>query len=444
MVVRVHSFQAELKGKATLTEPTKLWLTTGLFTLTYAGLAVGKVPKLRLDRPGIAFVGAALMLCTGVVTLAQATAPDSIDYETLFLLFGMMVVVGFLRLSGFFTRLTHWSLGRIHSPRGLLAVVILLSGILSAFLVNDIVCLALTPLVLHLTRRLKYQPVPHLIGLATAANIGSTGTITGNPQNMFIGAHSHIPYLHFAIHLMPVALLGLIIDFFVILLFYRVALRSETPRSGENDSNHAAKDDGERMPDRRTHVRLQWKSGLVALLTVALFFSGLPIAIVAVGAAAFLMIDRVKPARIYKEVDWSLLLMFIGLFIVVHAFQLHVVSRWGVERWHFLLAHPVDLLSVASAILSNLVSNVPAVLLFEPVMTAMPHASQETAWLALAMSSTFAGNLTVLGSVANLIVVENARREGVDVSFWEYCKAGVPVTILTLLLGIAWLKWVHY
>jgi Na+/H+ antiporter NhaD/arsenite permease-like protein len=198
------------------------------------------------------------------------------------------------------------------------------------------------------------------------------------------------------------------------------------------------------MPDRRTHVRLQWKSGRVALLTVALFFSGLPIAIVAVGAAAFLMIDRVKPARIYKEVDWSLLLMFIGLFIVVHAFQLHVVSRWGVERWHFLLAHPVDLLSVASAILSNLVSNVPAVLLFEPVMTAMPHASQETAWLALAMSSTFAGNLTVLGSVANLIVVENARREGVDVSFWEYCKAGVPVTILTLLLGIAWLKWVHY
>ncbi len=427
-----------------MTEPTKLWLTTGLFTVTYAGLAVGKVPKLRLDRPGIAFVGAALMLCTGMVTLAQATAPDSIDYETLFLLFGMMVVVGFLRLSGFFTRLAHWSLDRIHSPRGLLAVVILLSGILSAFLVNDIVCLALTPLVLHLTKRLKYKPVPHLIGLATAANIGSTATITGNPQNMFIGAHSHIPYLRFALHLMPVALFGLVIDFFVILVFYRAALRSELRESDGRDSNEAAKEGGERMPDRRTYVRLQWKSGLVALLTVGLFFSGLPIAIVAVGAAAFLMIDRVKPARIYKEVDSSLLLMFIGLFIVVHAFQMHVVSRWGVERWHFLLAHPVDLLSVASAVLSNLVSNVPAVLLFEPVMHAMPQASQETAWLALAMSSTLAGNLTVLGSVANLIVVENARREGIEVSFWEYCKAGIPVTVVTLSLGIAWLKWVHY
>ena len=156
------------------------------------------------------------------------------------------------------------------------------------------------------------------------------------------------------------------------------------------------------------------------------------------------MIGRVKPARIYKEVDWSLLLMFIGLFIVVHTFQIHVVSRWGVERWHSLLAHPVDLLSIVSAVLSNLVSNVPAVLLFEPVVRAMPHASQQTAWLALAMSSTFAGNLTILGSVANLIVVENARRDGIEISFWEYCKAGIPVTLLTLALGIAWLKWIHY
>ena len=418
----------------------KIWLTTGLFTITYAALAIGKVPKLRIDRPGIAFVGATLMLCTGVLTLSEATAQDSIDYETLFLLFGMMVVVGFLRISGFFVRLTHWSLDRIHSPKGLLAVVILLSGILSAFLVNDIVCLALTPLVLHLTKRLGYKPAPHLIGLATAANIGSAGTITGNPQNMFIGAHSHIPYLQFALHLMPVAIAGLAIDFFVVWFCYRGSLRRTD--SQERGATSAGKD--EPLPNRRAQIRLQWKSGIVALITVGLFFTGLPIAIVAVGAAAFLMIERLKPRRVYGQVDWSLLLMFVGLFIVVHAFQMHVVSRWHVEQWHFLLSHPVDLLSGASAALSNLVSNVPAVLLFEPVMRAMPASSQQTAWLALAMSSTFAGNLTVLGSVANLIVVENARREGTEISFWEYCKAGIPVTILTLLLGIAWLKWVHY
>src|SRR5204863_7008218 len=133
-----------------------------------------------------------------------------------------------------------------------------------------------------------------------------------------------------------------------------------------------------------------------------------------------------------------------GLFIVVHAFQVRVVSRWGVEGWTWLLDRPTDLLSLVSAALSNLVSNVPAVLLMEPVVQAVPEASREAAWLALAMSSTFAGNLTILGSVANLIVVENARREGVPISFWEYCKVGVPLTVLTLLLGVGWLMFVRY
>lgn len=425
-----------------MSESIKWWLTAVLFTATYLALAVGKIPKLRADRAGIAFVGAALMLCTGVLSLSQATSPNSIDYETLFLLFGMMVVVGFLRLSGFFIRVAHLALDQINSPRGLLAAIILLSGVLSAFLVNDIVCLAMTPLVIQLTRRLGYKPVPHLIGLATAANIGSSGTITGNPQNMFIGSHSHISYLHFAFHLMPIAMLGLIVDYLVILLIYRSSLATASEQG--NAENRASIRAEEGSPNHRAHVRLQWKSGIVALATVILFFTGLPIVLVAIGAAALLMLSRLKPARIYHEVDWSLLLMFTGLFIVVHAFQMHVVSQWGVEHWNILLSHPIDMLSAVSALLSNLVSNVPAVLLFEPVMHAMPAAQQQTAWLALAMSSTLAGNLTILGSVANLIVVENARRAGVEVSFWDYCKAGVPITILTLAIGVLWLTWVHY
>jgi Na+/H+ antiporter NhaD/arsenite permease-like protein len=177
---------------------------------------------------------------------------------------------------------------------------------------------------------------------------------------------------------------------------------------------------------------------------VILFFCGLPLELVALGAASVLLIDRIKPKKIYDQVDWGLLVMFTGLFIVVHAFQVHVVAGWGVEGWKWLLGRPVDLLSAVSAALSNLVSNVPAVLLLEPVAQAMPEASRETAWLSLAMSSTFAGNLTVLGSVANLIVVENAGKEGVRISFWEYCKAGVPVTLLTLALGVVWLSLVRY
>jgi Na+/H+ antiporter NhaD/arsenite permease-like protein len=182
----------------------------------------------------------------------------------------------------------------------------------------------------------------------------------------------------------------------------------------------------------------------VTLAAVILFFAGLPLELVALGAAAVVLLDRIKPDKIYREVDWSLLVMFTGLFIVVHAFQVHVVEGWSVTSWTWLLDRPVDLLSLVSLGLSNLVSNVPAVLLLEPIVQAVPDAMKENAWLALAMSSTFAGNLTILGSVANLIVVEIARRSGMEIRFREYLKVGVPLTLLTTSLGVAWLALVRY
>jgi Na+/H+ antiporter NhaD/arsenite permease-like protein len=433
---------------------TAIGVTTVVFALTYLGLALGKVPGLHMDRAGIALVGATLMLLTGMLSLDQAFGTDSIDYKTLLLLFGMMVVAGFLRLSGFFQRLTTAALRRIRTPIGLLAVTIALSGVLSAFLINDIVCLTLTPLVLHLARRLRLDPIPHLIALATAANIGSTGTITGNPQNIYIGSHSGISYVRFAAHLLPVAILGLVLDFAVVAVVYRRSLFGQAKQAdaGPDRNGTAAVSGATAARDReenewassRSQLWLQGKSVVVTLATVVLFFTGLPLELVALGAAAFLLLGRTEPVKVYREIDWSLLIMFTGLFIVVHAFQVHVVSRWGIENWGWLLDRPMDLLSLVSAGLSNLVSNVPAVLLLEPVIRAIPETSRQTAWLALAMSSTFAGNLTVLGSVANLIVVELARREGVLVSFWEYCLVGVPLTILTLGLGIAWLRFAGY
>ncbi len=419
---------------------TGLCLTSALFLLTYLGLALGKVPGLHMDRAGIALVGAALMLVTGMLSFEQAVSTDAIDYRTLCLLFGMMIVIGFLRLSGFFEHLTARALGRIGTPLGLLAVTVALAGVLSAFLINDIVCLTMTPLVLYLARRLRCDPVPHLIALATAANIGSTGTITGNPQNIYIGSHSGIPYLRFAERLLPVAALGLVLNFFVIAFVYRgrlIAAADEADRA-------APEPEGGEPAENPGALWLRRKSVAVTLVTVALFFTGLPLELVALGAAAFLLLGRTEPAKVYREIDWSLLVMFAGLFVVVHAFQVHVVAPSGIDGWGCLAQRPVDLLSLAAAGLSNLVSNVPAVLLMEPVLRAVPAAGRETAWLALAMSSTFAGNLTVLGSVANLIVVENARRERVSVSFWEYCKVGIPLTVLTLALGIAWLEFVHY
>jgi Na+/H+ antiporter NhaD/arsenite permease-like protein len=433
---------------------TAICLTSILFTLTYIGLALGKVPGLHTDRAGIALVGATLMLVTGLLSLDQAVSPKSIDYKTLVLLFGMMVVIGFLRLSGFFQRMTAAALQRIRTPVGLLAVTVTLSGLLSAFLINDIVCLTMTPLVLHLTRRLRFNPIPHLIGLATAANIGSIGTITGNPQNIYIGFHSGISYVRFVERLLPVAALGLVLNFLVVAFVYRRSLvpqgkvedLSSKKAEAATDCGAAVSQDQEedKPGDCRCHAWLQGKSVAITLAMVVLFFTGLPLELIALGGAAVLLMGRTKPEKVYRQIDWSLLVMFTGLFIVVHAFQVHVVAEWGIDGWGWLLQRPVDLLSLVSAGLSNLVSNVPAVLLMEPVMKTMPEASREPAWLALAMSSTFAGNLTVLGSVANLIVVENASREGVTISFWEYSKVGVPITVLTLALGILWLQFVHY
>jgi Na+/H+ antiporter NhaD/arsenite permease-like protein len=417
---------------------TTFWVTLLLFSLTYLGLAVGKVPRLRVDRAGIALVGATAMLVAGAVPFDEAVSARCVNYEALALLFGMMVVVAVLRLSGFFARLASWGLTRVRSPRGLLALTIGLSGVLSAFLVNDIVCIALTPLLLDVARRLRYDPVPHLIGLATAANIGSSGAITGNPQNMIIGIQSRISYLRFSAKLFPVALLGLVVAYLLLSWLYRRRLAVPADAPAEQHLVPA--------PPSRSHARLQRKAVLVALVTVALFFA-LPsqhLALIALSAASVLLLGRVNPEKIYRQIDWTLLVLFAGLFIVVYAFRVHVVELWRVDTWTWLLDRPVDLLSVVSAALSNLVSNVPAVLLFEPVMRAMPEASRETAWLALAMSSTLAGNLTVLGSVANLIVVEAARRDGVEVSFTEYCKVGVPLTLLTLLLGVAWLTFAPY
>lgn len=427
-----------------MSERAAFWATLFWFGLTYLGLALGRLPGLRTDRAGVAVVGAAGVLACGLLSFEDAV--KAVDFATIALLLGMMVVVAFLRRAGFFARLAGLALGRVRSPKALLAVTMILSGVLSAVLVNDVVCVALTPLVLHLTRRLGLDPRPHLVGLAIASNLGSAATLTGNPQNMIIGGLSGIAYLRFAVKLAPPAVLGLVIGYAVTLLVYRRVLRVtplDPDKPGVKPGGNGKNGNGDRVPGGRRHVALLVKSLLVTVAAVGLFFAGLPMAVVAPGAAAVLLLDRVKPQTVYAHIDWGLLLMFAGLFVVVRAFEVHVLAASGVEGWA-ARADPVWALSGLSAVLSNLVSNVPAVLLFKPVIPAMPGSAQETAWLALALSSTFAGNLTVLGSVANLIVVEQARKEGVTISLWDYCRVGIPVTLLSLSTGAAWLAFDWY
>ncbi len=421
------------------------WLTLILFGLTYLGLALGRLPWLRTDRTGIALAGAALLLATGCLTFKQAVL-EGLGEEgcgTLALLLGMMIVVSTLRSAGLFELLAGWTMDRVHGGYALLAVTIAMSGLLSAILVNDVVCVALTPLVLDLARRLRLDPRPHLIGLALASNAGSTATPTGNPQNMMIVemAQGTVNYLHFVSRLGPIALLSLGVCYLITALVFRSALRQRdvSPEEKQRDGAPAS------IPELRDPQKsLLVKASLVTGGAIIGFAAGAPMPVVALVAAAVLLLGRVEPGRIYRHIDYGLLVMFAGLFVVVHAFNTNVVQLWGVEHWTLLQQRPVDLLSLLSATLSNLVSNVPAVLLFRPVVEAMPPGTRATAWLALAMSSTLAGNLTILGSVANLIVVEQARKQGVTITLFDYCKVGVPVTIVTLALGIAWLQFVQY
>jgi Na+/H+ antiporter NhaD/arsenite permease-like protein len=412
-----------------LSSSTANLLTWAVFGLVYVGLAVGKLPLLRLDRAGIALVGATAMLVLGLVGFDEAVT--SVDYRTIALLFGMMIVVAYLRLAGFFRRAATWLLARARTPHGVLAAVVALSGVLSAFLVNDVVCLALGPVVLGLARRSRRDPVPYLVALATAANIGSTATITGNPQNMIIGTLAGLPYATFAGRLAPVAALGLVVDYVVVAVAFRGALRRELDVAREG----AAPRDPAGQPVRRLLPR----GALVLAALVLLFFAGAPVELVALGAASVLMLGRVPPRRLYAQVDWSLLVMFAGLFVVVHGFERHVVAHWDLQALAAAQRAPVVPLTLASSALSNLVSNVPAVLLLRSAVGSLAAGARASGWLTLAMASTLSGNLTPIASVANLIVVERARREGVRISLWDYCRVGVPLTIVTVCAGIAWL-----
>ena len=395
-----------------------------IFTLTYGALALGRVPWLRLDRAGISLLGAAAMLVFGALTPEQAYR--AVDLDTLVLLLGMMIVVAHLKVSGFFRAMSAMVVAPIHSGTILLVVITLVTGVLSAFLVNDAICLVMAPLAIEVAKRLDRNPVPDLLAVATAANVGSVATITGNPQNMIIGLSSHIPYGAFAAALAPVAAVGLAIVILVIAVTHRAEFRRAA-------SSKTA------LVRVRLHRGQTIKALLVTLALVIAFFAGVPVAEAAlVGGAALLVTRGVKPERIYRELDGTLLLMFAGLFVVVAGFERAVVTPDLVARVGGLGLDVPWKLSLVTAGLSNLVSNVPAVLVLKPFIAGV--ADPAHAWLVVAMSSTLAGNLTLLGSVANLIVAEKARAEGIEISFATYLRVGLPVTILSLAFGIWWLS----
>jgi len=396
-----------------------------VFIGSYVVFALGKFPGMKIDRPGAAIVGAVLMFAIGAVRANDAL--HFIHFGTVVLLFSMMLVVAYLHLAGFFDWITELAVTRL-KPHHLLPTVIFLSGLLSAFFVNDIICLVMVPFVLTATRRMGVKPVPYLLAAATASNIGSTATITGNPQNILIGSYSGIQYRDFLWHLGPVALAGLFLDWLVLWwLHFRAGVHElRTKITAE--------------PPNIEHAALV-KASLVAILVLVGFLAGFPPPLVAAVGAAIMLITRTRdPHRVYQEVDWGLLVFFIGLFLIVGGAENAGITGRLLRLGERLNLQRLSVFTIVTAILSNLVSNVPAVMLLKSLVSRFsnPH----TVWLTLAMASTLAGNLTITGSVANIIVVEKARQEAA-ISFSDYFRIGLPVTVLTLTVGWLWLSWVR-
>ncbi len=402
--------------------PFKAVAAYAIFGACYLVFALGRFPGIKIDRPGAAIIGATGMVALGILVPNEAL--HYIDFPTLVLLFSMMLIVASLHLSGFFDWIAHLVVTKL-KPRHLLPTVIFTSGILSAFLVNDIVCLAMVPLVLSATRRMNLKPLPYLLAVATASNIGSVATITGNPQNILIGSYSGIPYIRFMCALAPVAIIGLFINWAVI--HYMRAKWGGAAVPAETLD-----------PARPVNRKRLLKPALILAAVLAGFLVNIPPALAAATGAAALLISRTNdPRTVYEEIDWGLLIFFIGLFIIVggaektglDAYLLDIAKHWNLHR--------PEIFTMAVALLSNVISNVPAVMLVKSWAAGFAH--PQTGWLFLAMSSTLAGNLTITGSVANIIVIEQARKEE-KIGFFDYLRVGLPVTLLTLLAGVIWLE----
>ena len=386
----------------------------------YAAIAIGSIPGLRMNRASIALVGAALLILVGVLTEDQAL--HAIDLGTIILLGAMMVVNINLRLSGFFEVITYHVTRVARTPSALLALLIITAGVLSALFLNDTLCLMMTPLVLDITLRLKRQPIPYLIGLATATNVGSVAAITGNPQNIIIGQSSGIPYVTFLIHLAPVALLGLGVCWGVMVLVFRSEFRGKLSMV--------------ETPLLAPYYPLLNRTLLLIVGLLAAFLMGQPIVTATALVAGALLISRLHPRKLF-DLDWELLAFFTGLFVVTGAVEISGLSGRFFALLAPILQSGIPGFTGATALLSNLVSNVPAVLLMRGEIDNF--ADPQRMWLVLAMASTLAGNLTLIGSAVNLIVAEIAGRRGVQVDFVTYLRAGIPITLITLGIGVVWL-----
>ncbi len=398
-------------------------LVLGVFTLTYLGLAIGRIPGLKLNRTGIALLGAIAMM---IVSRSSTSATVSlVNWPTIFLLFGFFVISAQLRLSGFFDRVAVNISARLNVPSRFLVFMIAVTAGLSAFLNNDIVCCVLAPVVGTALVRKQIDPVPFLIALAAASNIGAGATLVGNAQNMMIGELAALSFVRYMLWSIVPVLVGLAAIYLVTWI---------GARSGKPIPLADVEPEAPSYPFDFYHLT----KGIVVLVAViALFFTSLPReVIVLVAAGIHIMSTKFRTEELLALVDWPVLLLFMSLFVVSGTFQAtgygdHLV-KW-LEGIGFDPNRPANEVAITAG-LTALINNAPAVML---LVKLVPITHVSIAYI-MAVANSFGGNAILTASVANLIVAQQARRQGIIISFWDFARLGIPITLISLGGLIGW------
>ncbi len=395
-----------------------------IFIITYTGIIFTRLPWLTVDRPSSAFFGAVAIVLFGVLSFDEAV--KAIDYNTITLLLGMMIIISVLELDGFFTLIAHKTISYSKSKKQLLFIITFVTGIASAFLVNDAVVLLFTPVIIKICQSGKLNPVPFLIAEIMSSNAGSALTITGNPQNILIGINSNLAYGKFMLVMLPVSLLSMLAIYFIVLILYRKEFNIE------EDFTFADVPESYNYKSMNTSVP-------IFILVVAGFFLSKAInisysMIALAGGSLILLLGRIKPSKIIKQVDWILLLFFASLFIVVTGAEKAGLLNFLMNLFQIKSGFSgVLTIHLSSLVLSQVVSNVPFTILMLPILKPL---QSDVLWMALASASTLAGNLTIIGAMANLIVIEIAGASKIYIGFFQFLKAGILVTAISFIISL--------
>ena len=422
-------------------------LAIAVFVVAYVFIATEKLPK-----TAVALAGAGVLLAFGVTDSADAfySHDTGIDWDVIFLLLGMMIIVGVLRRTGVFEYIAIWAVKRAKgSPLRVMILLVLITAIASAFLDNVTTVLLIAPVTLLVCDRLDIKPVPFLIAEVLASNIGGAATLIGDPPNIIIGSRAGLSFNDFAVNMAPIVAIELVA--------FTLALRWVFRGSFAVDPARVA--DVMRLNEREAirDPRLLIKCGVVLLAVFTAFVSHSlihvePSVVALLGAGVLVLIARVEPRDYLAGVEWETLLFFAGLFVMIGALVktgvIGDLAELAAKATGGDALFAVMLILFVSTLLSGVIDNIPYVATMSPLVLALTHdipdpAHSEALWWSLALGADFGGNMTAIGASANVVMLGIAARSGSPISFWEFTRKGAQVTLLTVLIAVPYL-WLRY